>query len=166
MRSLALLLCLFTLTAGAQVAKVQGSASLQPANLTPAQRKAIRAILRSRMSIDGQFVEMGEHFPDGASFSTVRLAEHTVVLVDCCARAEGHNTSFWIFDLATSTPRLIGSPADKLGGFWKDVILPHTSHGFHDFVLGYGGPDPEDTTFRYDGRRYRAFHTESELDGK
>ncbi len=141
----------------------QTPAAAGPADLTASQKQVIRKVLLSRIKRDGQYVNTDKgHFVDELQFSSVPLSDYPVILVARPDSRQGHNSAYWLFELRTEVPHLIGSPADKLGGYWEDRVLPHTSHGFHDFVLGRGGPSGllSDTMYRFDGQRYRAIHTE------
>jgi hypothetical protein len=134
----------------------------QPANLTATQKQAICKVMLSRSNKDSQHIDSGNrNFVDELDFYSVPLSDHPVILVARSDSTQGHNSAFWLFDLRSGVPNLIGSPADKLGGFWKGTILPHTNYGFHDFVLGWGGPAGvlSNTTFRYDGQKYRSIRT-------
>ena len=158
MRALFLLTVLIAMPIYAQ----QASSKSGSANLSADQKQAIRNVLSSQSNVDSRYIDSDNgHFVDELGFSSIPLSNESVILVEYPSSTQGHNSAFWLFDLRSGAPHLIGSPDNKLAGFWEDIILPHTSYGFHDFVLGWGGPPgaQSETTFRYDGHGYRAIRT-------
>jgi hypothetical protein len=139
----------------------------QPAHLSDTQKDAIRRTLLARMDKDAWCTKgKDDAFVKDLAFSAVPVADHQVILVSpgagCATGAQGSNSALWLFDLNADSPRLIGSPALKLGGWWENV-LPHVSHGYHDFNVGWhlGGAEFTLTTFRFDGQTYRPIHSET-----
>ena len=148
------------------VSPQSGPQHLQPATLSDAQLQSVARLFRHQRPGDVWECE-GSELEDvikGLKFETIPVpGKKDVVLAEAgagCARGgQGSNGAMWVirFDGADgATPTLLATPREFSG--WLFAVLPATSHGYPDIVLGWHMSAMETglSYMRFDGKSYRS----------
>lgn len=146
-----------------QVSTQQPDVQLGEAQISPVRLQAIHKFMRAHSSSIGWTCE-GDDLNEllkGLTFHTIPLSDQAEVLLaeagaGCARGGQGANGAMWLIRFQGETPVLIASPKDGFNG-WIHSILPTTSHGLHDIVLGWsiGAGQGGLNYLRFDGNSYQ-----------
>ncbi len=144
------------------VARTGGSARVQDATPSTAQKRSIATVVKGHDGFDCDVMDPDGEWLKNLRYENVKLSpEKSVLLVEAgsgCARGgQGANGAMWLIRFDGNVPTILASPEQGFTGFVYSVE-PSASNGYRDIILGWhmGGGETGLTYLRFDRRSYRA----------